>query len=359
MAGYLKSPMRDTPADIRPASPYFKVPADFSVQSISLLARINEGARYPIREVYGSIPELSASARPSNVLPAVDKSDFGKYVHTLRDCGIEFNYVYNLPTVRCLNEVKSLIALLRNWNVRHITIADQTKVSAFADAGFQVTYSIVRGVKSVHEMKALPCLNELAGICLHEDINRNLRVLTELRMARPSIRLEVIVNNLCLLNCPRRGEHYEAIASGQRTESEQFGKACEKTKREHPVEVLRAQWITPKLLPKYEAIGIDVFKIAGRERINPGSYPFIAAYAKAQYDGEFFPLFLLGKPSDRGNLTDISCQALDEFLAALLDSGVECSRTHCRECLFCEKWAGILQLQPPDVLSRTQRTTSA
>src|SRR5262245_48576818 len=97
----------------QPKQPHLKIPADYSLDSLGTIDAINATAVYPIRQLYGNIPGLSASVRQSHCLPVINEIDFKQYTEALADHGLEFNYIFNAPTVDTAFPLTPLFDFLR------------------------------------------------------------------------------------------------------------------------------------------------------------------------------------------------------------------------------------------------------
>jgi collagenase-like PrtC family protease len=109
-------------------------------------------------------------------------------------------------------------------------------------------------------------------------------------------------------------------------------------KAARPADLIKAPWIRPEDLSRYEDVGIQHFKIAGREQETPWILRAVAAYSARSYQGD---------------LNDLvpGFDALDPFgqfplrvKNALLEGFIEFfdkkdCRLGCGGCTYCDEWA--------------------
>jgi collagenase-like PrtC family protease len=109
-------------------------------------------------------------------------------------------------------------------------------------------------------------------------------------------------------------------------------------KAARPADLIKAPWIRPEDLSRYEAIGIRHFKIAGREQETPWILRAVAAYSARSYPGDLNDLVTgLGSVDPFGQLPLRIHNALLEGFVEFFDKK-DC-RLGCDGCTYCEEWA--------------------
>jgi len=209
-------------------------------------------------------------------------------------------------------------------------------------------------------------------IIIDEHINREFKTLEVIRKA-VTCNLELIVNNICLWQCPYNYEHvnHDGHASREGEEDDycylQYpGYLCLYRKLTDPVELLKSPWIRPEDIPHYENVGYDHFKITERFKRTPLLLEHVKAYENRRYEGNLLDLFTLPrkgaftpihleyfikpehvnilKISELEKVFDLEVRELIQLDNQKLNGFIEffkrndCNQTTCLECRYCEKF---------------------
>jgi len=180
------------------------------------------------------------------------------------------------------------------------------------------------------------------ALYLPEYINRDFKLLKAIRRHVEG-ELVLTVNLGCLLHCPIRDYHANYVSHA----AESLGRGCyvdyslarcTQMKAANPVEMVKAPWIRPEDLGRYEELGITRFKIAGREQEATWILRAVAAYASRRYEGDLNDLVTgLDVLDPFGQIpVRISNSRLDGFLDFFAKK--DC-RLGCAGCTHCEEWA--------------------
>jgi len=207
-------------------------------------------------------------------------------------------------------------------------------------------------------------------IIIDEHVNREFKTLQAIRKA-VQCNLELIVNNICLWQCPYNYEHvnHDGHASREGEEEEycylQYpGYLCLYRKLMDPVELLKSPWIRPEDISHYEELGYEHFKITERFKRTPLLLEHVNAYEHRRYDGNLLDLFTLPrkgaftpvhleyfikpehvnirKVSELGKVFDLEVRELIQLDNRKLDGFIEqfkekdCNQTTCSHCRYCE-----------------------
>jgi collagenase-like PrtC family protease len=208
-------------------------------------------------------------------------------------------------------------------------------------------------------------------IIIDEHINREFKTLEAIRKA-VRCNLEILVNNICLWQCPYNYEHVNHDGHASREGEEEAncylqypGYLCLYRKLTEPVELLKSPWIRPEDISHYEALGYDRFKITERFKRTPLLVEHVKAYESRRYDGNLLDLFTLPrkgaftplhleyfikpehvnimKISELEKVFDLEVRQLIQMDNRKLDGFIEhfkemdCNQTSCSQCLYCEK----------------------
>lgn len=304
----------------------------------------------PLDHLYGSLPG-DPSLRAGGWLPDPDEGELARHLAAAATRGADFYYAFN---VACLgNEeftadgqrwLTERLGWLVDAGVHGVVLANPYLV-AYVKARFpdlQVAISTAACVDSVD--KAL--FYERRGadlVYLPEYVNRDFRLLREIR-ARTHCRLALLANVGCLLHCPLRAYHIQAVSHSGR--SEELGTYvdyslmwCTAEKARDPAQMVKSPWIRPEDLAVYEGLGYDRFKLAGREMDRAWLERAVHAYAARRYEGDLNDLVLgFDQMEPFGDVpVRLDNRALDGFVD-FFHKKSDC-RLGCRDCTYCDRWA--------------------
>ena len=234
--------------------------------------------------LFGKLPfDVVGGARPGFVLPQVDRDYVKRYIQACHEKGLEFSYLLNAP---CLGNLQysrkgygQLIELLE-WIDESGADAVTVGIPYLIDLvrkrfpRLKIKVSTTARVNTVRKALQYEDMG-VEEIIIDEHINREFKTLEAIRKA-VKCNLELIVNNICLWQCPYNFEHvnHDGHASREGEEDDycylQYpGYLCLYRKLTDPVELLKSPWIRPEDISHYEEIGYDHFKITERFKRTP------------------------------------------------------------------------------------------
>ncbi|MDI7258975.1 MAG: U32 family peptidase [Thermodesulfobacteriota bacterium] len=329
--------------------------------------------------LFGKLPfDVVGGARPGFVLPQVDRNYVERYIRTCHEKGLEFSYLLNAP---CLGNLQysrkgygQIIDLLQ-W-IDH-SGADSVVVGApyLIDLirkrfpRFKVKASTTARVNTVRKALQYEEMG-VEEIIIDEHINREFKALEAIRKA-VKCNLELLVNNICLWQCPYNYEHVNHDGHASRQGEEEAycylqypGYLCLYRKLMEPVELLKSPWIRPEDLSHYEELGYDHFKITERFKRTPLLLEHVETYQNRRYDGNLLDLFTLPrkgaftpihleyfikpehvniiKISELEKVFDLEVRDLIRLDNRKLDGFIEhfkktdCNQISCLHCRYCE-----------------------
>ena len=315
---------------------------------------------------------------PGFVLPQVDRNYVGRYIKACHERGLEFSYLLNAPCLGNLQYSKKgygqLIELLE-WidqsGADAVTIGLPYLIDLVRKRfpRLKVKVSTTARVNTVRKALQYEDMG-VEEIIIDEHINREFKTLEAIRKA-VKCNLELIVNNICLWQCPYNYEHvnHDGHASREGEEDDycylQYpGYLCLYRKLTDPVELLKSPWIRPEDIPHYEAIGYEHFKITERFKKTSLLLEHVKAYENRRYDGNILDLFTLPrkgaftpvhleyfikpehvnimKISELEKVFDLEVRELIQMDNRKLDGFIEffkkndCNQTTCSACRYCE-----------------------
>ena len=329
--------------------------------------------------LFGKLPfDVVGGARPGFVLPQVDRKYVEGYIQSCHDRGLEFSYLLNAP---CLGNLQysrrgygKLIDLLE-WVDQSRADSVVIGVPYLIDLvrkrfpRLKVKVSTTARVNTVRKALQYEDMG-VEEIIVDEHINREFKTLEAIRKA-VKCNLELIVNNICLWQCPYNYEHvnHDGHASREGEEEDycylQYpGYLCLYRKLTDPVELLRSPWIRPEDIPHYENMGYDHFKITERFKRTSLLLEHVKAYENRRYDGNLLDLFTLPrkgaftpvhleyfikpehvnilKVSELEKVFDLEVRELIRLDNRKLNGFIEyfkkndCNQTSCSDCRYCE-----------------------
>jgi len=329
--------------------------------------------------LFGKLPfDIVGGARPGFVLPQVNRDYVKRYIHACHEKGLEFSYLLNAPCLGNLQysrkgygQLIELIEWVDESGADAVTVGIPYLVDLVRKRfpRLKIKVSTIARVNTVRKALQYEDMG-VEEIIIDEHINREFKNLEAIRKA-VKCNLELIVNNICLWQCPYNFEHvnHDGHASREGEEDDycylQYpGYLCLYRKLTEPVELLKSPWIRPEDLPHYETIGYDHFKITERFKRTPLLLEHVKAYENRRYDGNVLDLFTLPrkgaftplhleyfikpehidilKVSELGKVFDLEVRELIQMDNRKLDGFIEhfktkdCNETSCSSCRYCE-----------------------
>lgn len=363
---------------------------------------------YPVYEVFGKLTsDYFGGGRPSFYLPEVNRARLAAFVRRAHAAGIGFNYLLNASAMGNLeftregqHEMESLLAWLDDVGVDSVTVAN-----VFFLRLIKQRYPRLRVRVSSHRFTDTPrkvrfwAENGADCIVISEvNIHREFRVLEAMKRAAGAVELQLIVNNWCRTDCAIAGNHAVGLSAASQGSSTGFpldycSIICNRIRLKEPVNYLRANWIRPEDLHRYEALGYDNFKIVERNTPTSILLQRVHAYANRRHDGnlldlvqnysypeeafgpkakdaysmrrmlkyfarpgavnsvKFAKVVEMGRVANllfprRGpNPVYIDNRALDGYLDRFVERG--CQDRDCASCGYCEQWAArVVHIDP-------------
>ena len=340
----------------------FSIPAiydDKYFEAVASMTRKYKCSR--VHEVYGSFPQdIIGNLRPPFAVLDVDRKKMKEYILFLHEHQIHFNYVLNSTITTGLEyseagkkKILSFIGNLLEMGVDSFTISSPYLVSTihseFSDV--KLTASICCKIMSPRKAVEFEDIG-VDEIVLDRDINRRFDIIKSIRNAVKT-KIKLLCNTPCLLQCIN--QTYHDNLSSLLTNSlmgatckidpkipfEPYCSSyCREKKERQPVEWIKSPWIRPEDINIYQNMGIDEFKIDGRDRNAEYVEEVIDAYLRQYYEGNFF--HLIREKIPRIN-SDFKCanyipyvnnRKLDSFLDPFVSGRVICDY-YCDMCGYC------------------------
>lgn len=311
--------------------------------------------------LYGSLPN-EATLRNSLNLPEVTEDIVVDQVEDAANKGIGFMYVMNAtngPNSELSEEGRYNILQRCEWlsniGAKGVVLSNPFVMELIRHwyPDLEIHVSVLAEVKSVNFARYYDDFG-VTLIHLAPDVNRMIPTLKEIRKT-VSCKLSVLVNEGCVFECPLRGYHANVMSNSQISieggyHTDYCYYSCSQWRGAKTEEFLRAPWIRPQDVDFYLDMGIDIVKIAGREKMGdgPSSHTdWIVKVSQAYYSGDCDnlaellvalepPDMLDGSPAPGNYKVKIRSRELDGFLKYFADG--HCSRK-CHSCKYCSNWA--------------------
>lgn len=262
---------------------------------------------YPVYEVYGKLKnDFIGGGRPDNTLNNINKEKFEKHVKKVRDSGINFNYLLNGS---CLSnneqskiwqeDFKDFLMYLKNVGVNAFTVTNPyilQIIKKYFPNDFYVRVSTFACVDSFQKAKYW---EEMGAdyICVDfVKINRDFDTLKYMVDNLKKSKIEILVTNSCLKNCPMIHTHTNALSHASMRDNQTKNYEdwslfyCQKKELENLEEYIKSPWIRPEDIKYYENIGIEHFKITERDFPTDELIKRVEAYTKREYNGNLLDL---------------------------------------------------------------------
>ncbi|MFZ0887359.1 MAG: peptidase U32 family protein [Candidatus Binataceae bacterium] len=309
--------------------------------------------------IYGSLPS-EATLRPSLVLSQASEESIAAHIGQAKALGIKLVYVMNatcLGNKEFSEEGRGELLQRLQWLVEvgaDAVVTANPFVMELVRKNFPELELHVSVLATVNDPRKARFFEDMGATVIHLDpqVNRDFRHLSAMRKAVRCC-LSLVVNEGCMLSCPIRNYHSNMISHSRESIANRYYVdycyyQCSLKRALDPIEYLRSPWIRPEDVALYEELGIDLFKIAGREKMEEGlsHTDWIeavgAAYRARRCDdvarllvGTQLPESVFSQPVKPGTVRIESAQ-LDGFLRFFQDD--RCS-LDCECCDYCGSWA--------------------
>ena len=330
---------------------FYSVPADFQLSTIDLYDSFNkryEGSR--ILETYGQIADgsrLMGSGRASDHIPYVEKKQVEEYVAYSRSKNISFNYTLNATCLgnkefnsKSLREVVNFIEGLYEIGIDTLTIAIPSIIELIKNLKYKFTIKASTVCNIINPDKAISYKKlGVDKIVVDESINRDFSVLKEIREVFGE-KVEVIANVICYKNCIYRMFHHNQMSHdncvGEKS-STYYSHRCMLKRTEDVSNLLKMNFIRPEDMHFYTDIGINHFKLQGRQAVVKGDVPkTLRYYMEESFDGNLMDLLDCFMPTNSFK-PYMDNKQLDGFILPFIKSEDFC-RNNCENCSYCKDY---------------------
>lgn len=349
------------------------VPTNWDPDLISPLSKLEADV-----QIYGVLPTStigSGGSGPDNVRMAADQAE--EYIEQAHSAGLKFDYILNAPSMSNMewdeNTHQELLMHL-NWissigaDSVTVTIPYLVELIKRQFPQLKIRVSTIAHVNSVARAKLFESLGA-DSITLDINVNRDFTVLKAIRDA-VSCELTVLLNNLCLYQCPYEYYHHDGLGHASQSYNPAGGcyvdycvLRCTLDRLCDISQVIKCRWVRPEDIHVYEDIGIDMFKISGRSMPSERILHAARAYSSRHYQGNLYDIMNVitpklgfinsalpgGQNNGIGALPKfyIDNQALEGFIDFFRKQNC---LSGCAHCDYCQRIAGkVIQFDRDEV----------
>lgn len=335
--------------------PIFTIPSDFNIETLNKIVSENKKNKVKILEVYGSNSEsIYGSGRKNNILPKVTFETIKEYVEACKKNNITFNYVFNFNCIdndefrlegkqKIINEVKKYVDI----GINDFTIANPAIIEIIDNnfSNINITVSVITGIDDIDKLKYFCEFKNVKNIYIHEKMYRQIKTLSNMvKIAHKyEKKIGIIINSACLSSCPFRQYHYNYCSHSKKTDTdlipEYYCTKCKIEKLKDKRKILKMPWVRPEDFWMYNDIGIDRFKISGRELAEQlDCLKMMNIYNLGGYDGNIMDLLKGFTNCYYTNMYYIKNDInIENYLKNVFEGNLECSKNQCDDCMKCNK----------------------
>ncbi len=329
-------------------------------------------------QLYGVLPTSmigSGGSGPDNVRMVENQAE--EYIEEAHSAGLKFDYLLNAPSMGNMewdeNTHQELLMHL-DWissigaDSVTVTIPYLVELIKRQFPHLKIRVSTIAHVNSVARAKLVESLGA-DSITLDINVNRDFTLLKAIRKA-VSCELTVLMNNLCLYQCPYEYYHHDGLGHASQSYNSLSGYyvdycviRCSLDRLCDISQIIKCRWVRPEDIHVYEEIGMDMFKISGRSMSAERILQAATAYSSRHYQGNLYDILNIitpkigfinsALPGVQNNVIEpppkfyIDNQALEGFMDFF---GKQDCLSGCSQCNYCQRIANkVIQFDRNEV----------
>ena len=329
-------------------------------------------------ELYGVLPTSmigSGGRGPDNVHMVENQAE--DYIERAHSAGLEFDYILNAPSMSNMEwdedthrELLEHLGWITSIGVDSVTVTIPYLIELIKRQfpNLKVRVSTIDHVSSVARAKFFESLG-VDSITLDININRDFTLLQAIRNA-VSCELIVLLNNLCLYQCPYEYYHHDSQGHASQKYNPLNGHyvdycvlRCTLDRLCDVSQIIKCRWVRPEDIHVYEEIGISMFKTSGRSMPTERILDAVAAYSSRHYQGNLYDILNVitpkieftnsALPGVQNNVIEpppkfyIDNQALEGFIDFFRKQNC---LSGCSQCNYCQRIASkVIQFDREEV----------
>ena len=330
---------------------YHNIPADFKKETIDKYAQLNKIYKQAqVKETYGQITINNpiGSGRAYDLIPQVDMADLESYIAYSRQKNIGFNYTLNTTCLGNkefnedgMREILRFLDDLYDAGVRSLTVTLPSLIELIRRKkyDFEIKASTVCQVINANKAMSYKRLGADV-IVLDESINRDFDTMKRIRNAFGE-RLEIITNVICHKNCIYEMFHHNQTSHDRghlkKPSVTYYSHRCMMKRCETVSNIMRMAWVRPEDIKHYVDIGINIFKLQGRQAVLKGD-PVRATeyYMQEYYDGNLVELLDVFSTTN-AFVVQVDNRKLDDYIKPFVEKPGFC-KNDCTTCGYCDAY---------------------
>ena len=271
----------------------FSAPMPYSTDNINKLLDINKQVeKSAITSLYMSLPSscnlfTGFEQHRNFMLNQTDWDYWKNLAEFILNKNIDFIYLINSPAhiytktpklERQLDKLDILLNELRKIGVNKLRVANHKLISYLHKnySDFDLYASTSFEFKLLMEYKNFMFIHPyVKQVVPSHDLNKNFKFLKNLKNLIPDIDIEIMINEGCINACPVRNLHAESIMDEFKEENDNIfsnyyapNYFCIKMENFPIYELTRSNVLYPWDIEEYSKIGINKFKLVGRDGYN-------------------------------------------------------------------------------------------
>lgn len=269
---------------------------------IDLYESFNESYKDKVIGVFGAAPtsSIGASREPARLVDSPKEKIF-THLKYAKGKGFKVDYLFNSciePKGSDEDTCKEISEVIEEINPDIVTVGNERVLQIISKqfSDLPINASVVLGIKDVKGVEEIIDKYGVSRITLQQDTNRNWKELEKIiKIAQKAgVQIEILANELCIYNCPVMHDHYVALSKAAQfgeKDDPQYEAFCNNKRKEDSLEFINAPWIRPEDVQIYEDLGVDILKIAGRDKPSGYLRSVVEAFIKRKHKGNVMDLF--------------------------------------------------------------------
>jgi len=349
------------------------VPTNWDPDLILPLSKLEAGV-----QLYGVLPTsmIGSGARgPDDVRMVENQAE--EYIELAHSAGLKFDYILNAPSMSNMEwdenthqELLMHLDWISNIGADSVTVTIPYLIELIKRQfpNLKIRVSTIAHVNSVARAKLVESLGA-DSITLDINVNRDFTLLKAIRNA-VSCELTILMNNLCLYQCPYEYYHHDGQGHASQSYNPLGGYyvdycvlRCTLDRLCDISQIIKCRWVRPEDIHVYEEIGMDMFKISGRSMPSERIVHAATAYSSRHYEGNLYDILNIITPktgfinsalpgvqnNGNGSLPKfyIDNQALEGFMDFFRKQNCP---SGCGQCNYCQRVADkVIQFDRDEV----------
>ena len=349
------------------------VPTNWDPDLILPLSKLEAGV-----QLYGVLPTsmIGSGARgPDDVRMVENQAE--EYMELAHSAGLKFDYILNAPSMSNMEwdenthqELLMHLEWISSIGVDSVTVTIPYLIELIKRQfpNLKIRVSTIAHVNSVARAKLVESLGA-DSITLDINVNRDFTLLQAIRNA-VSCELTILMNNLCLYQCPYEYYHHDGQGHASQSYNPLGGYyvdycvlRCTLDRLCDISQIIKCRWVRPEDIHVYEEIGMDMFKISGRSMSSERIVHAATAYSSRHYEGNLYDILNIITPktgfinsalpgvqnNGNGSLPKfyIDNQALEGFMDFFRKQNCP---SGCGQCNYCQRVADkVIQFDRDEV----------